>query len=208
MLEGCWEADAGGVSPGKQTPGGVCPKWEPSAAGRDLLPGAQMSAGLGWDPTGPGQRVQAELLPGGSPGQPSKAGKQYGRGRAHLAEPWPKGRSTRSPALVLQWVLLLPSLQSLQPARRVPGCSEHLTLLSLPRWWEMKSVLRVPSSVLCVPSFVLQVSSSVPPVPSSACAIICSVCAVICPACAIISHACAITLALLCWTQGSCCQER
>ena len=52
MLDGCREADAEGVSPGKQAPSGVYPKWEPSAAGRDLLPSAQMSAGFGWDPAG------------------------------------------------------------------------------------------------------------------------------------------------------------
>lgn len=59
MLEGCREVEAEGVSPGKQTPSGVSPKWEPSAAGTGLLPSAQMSAGSGWDPAGPGLPLRA-----------------------------------------------------------------------------------------------------------------------------------------------------
>ena len=222
------DADPGGGCSGsvsRKANSRCLPKVGASSSWKRSSPGAQVPAGLGWDPVGPRQRGRQgfKAAQGGLQGLGSDEGEDG------LA--WPsRGQRVTAPTLLPSCCsasfAAIPANGSLQPARHIPGCSGHLALPSLPQRWEMESVLPVPSPPVPsppVPSPVLPLPS--PPVPSLSCLChhLSSPCHHLlchhCPACAItgpchhlsspchhlLCHHCpahAMTLALLCRTQG------
>jgi len=141
------DADPGGGCSGsvsRKANSRCLPKVGASSSWKRSSPGAQVPAGLGWDPVGPRQRGRQgfKAAQGGLQGLGSDEGEDG------LA--WPsRGQRVTAPTLLPSCCsasfAAIPANGSLQPARHIPGCSGHLALPSLPQRWEMESVLPVPS---------------------------------------------------------------